>query len=291
MYCISYNLYKYIQRLSLLIFCKKGSGGSCYTGARWREAGWEIKGDGVKVFVCFCDVCVWKNGSLYTNGAPYHVDQLGGQLQCGGSGLGRKCSFSPWLEEKKNLSPGDQCATVESSLQSIHVAEVHFYFIKIRYNWWQRSLKPAILAPWVGGETGELRSGWGAVYCLVGCGSRSAEVPKGVVVARPRVHGWCSTGTSNPWLWPYWKGGVGRMGGSRKGALVWGWSACGWSVRREEKTTCGGTGRPGWRSCSCPSGSWRSRPCCLETFCSSWTCWTSSCSWSGCLPSSWSEVG
>lgn len=48
MYCISYNLYKYIQRLSLLVFSKKkktkkkknkkkkkkGSGGSCYTGAR-----------------------------------------------------------------------------------------------------------------------------------------------------------------------------------------------------------------------------------------------------------------
>lgn len=75
-----------------------------------------------------------KNGSLYTNGAPYHVDQLGGQPQCGGSGLGRKCSFSPWLEEKKNLPPGGQCATVKSSLQSIHVAEVHFDFIKIRYN-------------------------------------------------------------------------------------------------------------------------------------------------------------
>lgn len=36
--------------------------------------------------------------------------------------------------KKKNLSPGGQCATVESSLQSNHVAEVHFYFIKIRYN-------------------------------------------------------------------------------------------------------------------------------------------------------------
>lgn len=40
----------------------------------------------------------------------------------------------PGWRKKKNLSPGGQCATVESSLQSNHVAEVHFYFIKIRYN-------------------------------------------------------------------------------------------------------------------------------------------------------------
>lgn len=161
MLCISYNLYKYIQRLSLLIFKKKKkkrSGGFLLHRCKVKRSGFGKLGrERCKSFfnVCFCDVRVWKNGFLYTNGAPYHVDQLGGQPRCGGGGVGVENVLSlPGWGGGKKLPPGGQCATVKSSLQSIHIAEVHFDFIKIRYNWRQRSLKPVILAPQLGGGTG-----------------------------------------------------------------------------------------------------------------------------------------
>lgn len=94
MLCISYNLYKYIQRLSLLIFKKKKkkrSGGFLLHRCKVKRSGFGKLGrERCKSFfnVCFCDVRVWKNGFLYTNGAPYHVDQLGGQPRCGGGGVG-----------------------------------------------------------------------------------------------------------------------------------------------------------------------------------------------------------
>lgn len=235
MYCISYNLYKYIQRLSLLIFSTKGSwggGGSCYTGARWREAGWEIKGEGVgKVFVV--SVCGrGKNGSLYTNGAP--GQPRGGR---GGGSRGEKILSLPG-GRKTRASPGGQCATAKSSLQSIHSAEVHFF--KKGCNWGQRSRKPVVL------HRGTLCRAEEQILVFWDTEAgqqRYRRVWWWSWRGRGFVGG-ATRGWANPWLWPYWRGGAGRMGGSRKGALVWGWSACGWSVRREGRTTCGGTGRP-----------------------------------------------
>ncbi len=143
MYCISYNLYKYIQRLSLLVFSekekkkkmkkKKGEWGFLLHRCKVKRGGFWIFRERAlsEFFSClFVMFVCGKNGFLYTNGAPYHVDQLGGQPQCGGGGLGRKCSLSPLFEEKKIFPPGGQCATVKSSLQSIHIAEVLFDFYK-----------------------------------------------------------------------------------------------------------------------------------------------------------------
>lgn len=145
--------------------------------------GLEIEG---KSFLCLFGECVGeKKWLLYTNGAPYRVDQLRRTASMWRRRLGEKILFlSPDWRKKGNLPPGGQCATVKSSLQSIHIAEVLFdFYKKIRYNSGQRGLKPAVLA-----GTGQRRSGRG-VMCLSGCGSRSVEVPRGVVVARPKGSG------------------------------------------------------------------------------------------------------
>lgn len=141
------------------------------------EAGSEISGESEFFFnVCFCDV--WKNGFLYTNGAPYHVDRLGGQPQCGGGGVG-------WRKTKS--FPPPEVSAPQSCLQSIHIAEVHFDFYKNKIQLRrQRSQKPVLVAPQLGGGTGGLGSGQGAVYLSVriwkqvsrgteGCGGGEAE--------------------------------------------------------------------------------------------------------------------
>lgn len=98
-----------------------------------RQAG-KLRETASKFLCLFCDVRVWKNGFLYTNGAPYHGDQLGGQPQCGGSGLGRKCSFSPWLEEKKKSFPWRSVrhCRVKSAKQSRRRGTLLFYKNKIQ---------------------------------------------------------------------------------------------------------------------------------------------------------------
>lgn len=99
--------------------------------------GWEIKGEGViKVFVMFVFVMFeWKNGYLYTNGAVYHgISWEDSVYVVAVVWEENVLSLPGWRKKKKDLPPGGQCATVKSSLQSIHIAEVHFDFIKIRYN-------------------------------------------------------------------------------------------------------------------------------------------------------------
>ncbi|KAK1906536.1 Succinate--CoA ligase [ADP-forming] subunit beta [Dissostichus eleginoides] len=67
---------------------------------------------------------VWKNGFLYTNGAPYHVDQLEDSLYVVEEASDKEKKKFPWLEEN-NIFPLEVSAP-QSSLQSIHIAEVHF---------------------------------------------------------------------------------------------------------------------------------------------------------------------
>lgn len=73
--------------------------------------------------------------------------------------------LTPLVGGKKNLPPGGQCATVKSSLQSIHIAEVHFDFYKNKIQ--LRIKEPKACrshTPRLGGEAGELRLGRGEVY-------------------------------------------------------------------------------------------------------------------------------
>lgn len=160
-------------------------GGGPVTQEQVKRGGFVNRG---KVFfhVCFGECVGEIKWLLYTNGAPYRVDQLRRTASMWRRRrLGEKILFlSPDWWDKRNLPPGGQCATVKSSLQSIHIAEVLFdFYKKIRYNSGQRGLKPAVLA-----GTGQRRSGRGVV-CLSGCGSRSVEVPRGVVVARQKGSG------------------------------------------------------------------------------------------------------
>lgn len=86
--------------------------------------------------------------------------------------LGEKTFFLSRVGGKKNLPPGGQCATVKSSLQSIHIAEVLFDFYKNKIQ--LRTKEPEACrsrtAARGGGEggPGELRSGRGAVRLSFG---------------------------------------------------------------------------------------------------------------------------
>lgn len=91
----------------------------------------EIQG---KSFFMSVFMSMWerKKWLLYTDGAPYRVDQLRRTASMWRRRLGGENVLPlPGLEEKKrNLPPGGQCATVKSGLQSIHIAEVLFDFYK-----------------------------------------------------------------------------------------------------------------------------------------------------------------
>lgn len=68
-------------------------------------------------------------------------------------------------KKKKDLPPGGQCATVKSSLQSIHIAEVHFDFYKNKIQ--LRIKEPKTCRSHTAArrrDRGELRLGRGEVY-------------------------------------------------------------------------------------------------------------------------------
>lgn len=109
----------------------------------------EIQG---KSFFMSVFMSVWereKNGFLYTDGAPYRVDQLrrtasmwrrrlGGENVLPLPGLeGKKEKSSPWRSVRHSQ--------VRSAKHS-HRRGTLIFIKKIRYNSGQRSLKPAVLA-------------------------------------------------------------------------------------------------------------------------------------------------
>lgn len=113
MYCISYNLYKYIQRLFLHVFGRKmeeESGGGWFllhrcTVKRWV---WKFRERVGSFFhVCFSCVCgrekkwlfVHKWSSFACGSAEEDI------LDVVASAAGRKCSSSSCSEDERNLPP------------------------------------------------------------------------------------------------------------------------------------------------------------------------------------------